>query len=101
MSKTERLYRNKATFNYVKTKNNRYYIENNDNDNEEQNFESKHQSVESFESKNEIFDEEEENQEFFQEENQIVLHQSQQESVILYFTYFSQKIDIKQIRTQN
>ena len=61
MTEIERMYRNEKTFNYVKKKNNQFYIENNDDDDE---------IFESFESENEIFDQKDENQEFFQKENQ-------------------------------
>ena len=93
MTKTERLYRNKKTFNYAKMKNDQFYIENNDDDDE---------IFESFESENEIFDQKNENQEFFQKENQeksqIVLHQN---NSISYSAYYSQTTDIKQRTTQN
>ena len=94
MSETERLYRNEMTIVYAKKKNDQYYIENNDNDDEDQNFESQNfesQNFESenqnFESENEIFDQEkinleEINQEFFQEENQLIVYQ--QKSAVLY-----------------
>ena len=79
MTETERLYRNKKTFNYAKKKNCQFYIENNDDDDKEQNFES-------FKS------EKEENQKFLQKENQIVFHRNDSAS---YSAYYLQTTNIK------
>ena len=38
MTETERMYRNKKTFDYAKKKNKQFYVENNDDDDEKQNF---------------------------------------------------------------
>ena len=56
MTETEKMYRNEETFDYAKMKNNQFYIENNDDDDE---------IFESFESENEIFDQKVENQSSF------------------------------------
>ena len=73
MSETERLYRNEKTIAYAKKKNGQYYIENNDD--EDQDSESKDQDSESenqnSESENEIFDQKDLNQ----AENQLIVHQ--------------------------
>ena len=70
MSETEKLYRNKKTIVYAIKKNDHFYIENNDDEN--QNFESKDQNFESkdqnFESKDQNFESENQN---FESENEI------------------------------
>ena len=95
MTETERLYRYEKTFDRAKKKNDQFYIENNDDNDEKKSFES-------FESENEIFDQKDENQEFFQEENQIVFYQKEQNSSVSYSTYYSQiSFDVKWKTTQN
>ena len=70
MFETKKLYRNEKTIVYAKKKNDHFYIENNDNEN--QNFESKNQDFESenqnFESENQNFESENQN---FESENEI------------------------------
>ena len=70
MSETKKLYRNEKTIVYAKKKNDHFYIENNDDEN--QNFESKDQNFESenqnFESENQNFESENQN---FESENKI------------------------------
>ena len=79
MSETGRLYRNETTIVYAIKKNDHFYIENNDDDDQD------------FESEDENFDQ--------KEENQIVFHQK---SSVSYSAYYSQtSSDVKQRTTQN